>query len=179
MTRLEPAEPCPRRATPLADDLRRALRQDGANALSVHDCMAACVAHYYARGRVFGRDGDFVTAPEISQIFGEVIGLWCAVVWQQMGCPRAFNLVEIGPGRATMLRDAVRALRVVPSCLAAARLCLIEPNRALFRSRRTPSSCLVKQKPKHKMCYRRRSSFGSVLESKAKATVVGSPWNSG
>jgi SAM-dependent MidA family methyltransferase len=121
-----------RRDTPLLEELRAIIWRDGP--MPVHEYMRRCVEHYYARGEVLGRAGDFVTAPEISQIFGELIGLWCAVVWQQMGSPARFNLIELGPGRGTMLRDMLRALGVVPQCMVAARVHLIEPSEAMQRA---------------------------------------------
>lgn len=120
-----------RRETLLLAQLRDDIRRGDASGISVHDYMDACVRTYYGAGRVFGTAGDFVTAPEISQIFGELIGLWCAVAWQQMGRPPVFNLIELGPGRGTMMRDALRALRLVPDCLAAARIQLLEQSHVL------------------------------------------------
>jgi NADH dehydrogenase [ubiquinone] 1 alpha subcomplex assembly factor 7 len=120
-----------RHETPLLVQLRDQIRRGPPGGLSVQDYMDTCVRTYYGAGRVFGTAGDFVTAPEISQIFGELIGLWCAIVWQQMGRPPAFNLIELGPGRGTMMRDALRALRLVPDCLGAARVHLIEQSQAL------------------------------------------------
>ena len=83
-----------------------------------------------ARRRI-GTGGDFITAPEISQVFGELIGLWCAVVWQSMGSPAPLRLVELGPGRGTLMRDALRAARAVPPFLAAASVHLIETSAPL------------------------------------------------
>jgi NADH dehydrogenase [ubiquinone] 1 alpha subcomplex assembly factor 7 len=120
-----------RRETAALAGLHDEIRRGHPGGLSVHDYMATCVRAYYGAGRVFGTAGDFVTAPEISQIFGELIGLWCAVVWQQMGRPPVFNLIELGPGRGTMMRDALRALRLVPDCLAAARIQLLEQSQVL------------------------------------------------
>ncbi|NQW12021.1 MAG: SAM-dependent methyltransferase [Alphaproteobacteria bacterium] len=80
--------------------------------------MADALMHpdhgYYATRDPFGRDGDFVTAPEISQMFGELIGLWAAVVWQNLGAPGTIHLVELGPGRGTLMSDALRAARQMP-----------------------------------------------------------------
>lgn len=81
---------------------------------------------YYMRQEPFGADGDFITAPEISQVFGECIGLWCADVWQQSGAPDDFTLVELGPGRGTLMKDMLRAGRVVPGFLEAAKIVLVE-----------------------------------------------------
>jgi NADH dehydrogenase [ubiquinone] 1 alpha subcomplex assembly factor 7 len=86
---------------------------------------------YYKTRDPFGLEGDFITAPEVSQMFGELIGLWCAATWQQMGAPAEFRLVEIGPGRGTLMADALRAARLMPPFLAAARLHLVETSPVL------------------------------------------------
>ncbi|MCB1505823.1 MAG: SAM-dependent methyltransferase [Hyphomicrobiaceae bacterium] len=123
-----PYDPDARRDTPLALKLKGRIRRDGP--ITVTECMRACLLDpehgYYVRQQPFGAKGDFVTAPEISQVFGELVGLWSAVVWQQMGSPKRFNLVELGPGRGTMMRDALRAARIVPGFLDAASLILVD-----------------------------------------------------
>lgn len=81
---------------------------------------------YYATRDPLGAAGDFVTAPEISQMFGEMIGLWCVDLWERLGCPDPFLLVELGPGRGTLMADALRAARVRPNFLRAMRLHLVE-----------------------------------------------------
>ncbi|MDI9348557.1 MAG: SAM-dependent methyltransferase [Candidatus Symbiobacter sp.] len=87
---------------------------------------------YYATRTPFGREGDFITAPEICQAFGELIGLWAAHVWGLMGAPEEINLVELGPGRGTLMADALRACgKVAPSFLAAASIHFIETSPAL------------------------------------------------
>jgi NADH dehydrogenase [ubiquinone] 1 alpha subcomplex assembly factor 7 len=106
-----------------------AIARDGF--ITVADYMNIVAAAYYARGDVFGVKGDFTTAPEISQTFGEIIGLWCAVTWQQMGQPDPFRLVECGPGRGTLMADLLRAAKQVPGFLAAAEIHLVERSRAL------------------------------------------------
>ncbi len=71
--------------------------------------------HGYYMGRdPFGRAGDFITAPEVSQMFGELIGIWCAAGWQMMDAPAQWNLIELGPGRGTLMADALRACSVMP-----------------------------------------------------------------
>lgn len=100
--------------------------------------MDAANAAYYASGDVIGAAGDFITAPEISQCFGEIIGLWAAVTWQGLGAPPVFNLVELGPGRGTLMADALRAAVLMPGFGAAAQLHLVERSPALRnRQRRT------------------------------------------
>jgi NADH dehydrogenase [ubiquinone] 1 alpha subcomplex assembly factor 7 len=79
----------------------------------------------------FGARGDFVTAPEISQMFGEMIGVWIASAWTAMGAPSQFNLVELGPGRGTLMQDALRAMRAAPGLLDATRVHLVEISPAL------------------------------------------------
>jgi len=93
---------------------------------------------YYMRGDPFGAEGDFVTAPDISQIFGELIGLWSVATWAALGAPPRFSLVELGPGRGTLMSDALRAARVRPAFLEAANVALIEIGPALrARQRQT------------------------------------------
>ena len=75
--------------------------------LALHDAEGG----YYATRDPFGRGGDFITAPEISQMFGEMLGLWCGQVWMDQGCPKNTRLVELGPGRGTLMADALRALQ--------------------------------------------------------------------
>ena len=89
------------------------------------------LGYYSAGAKKLGKAGDFVTAPEVSQVFGELIGLWCAVVWRQMGRPGALNLIELGPGRGTMMSDALRAMRLLPDCRAAVRVHLVETSAGL------------------------------------------------
>ena len=125
---------------PLSDRLRRLIALKGP--LSLADYMSESMWHpsfgYYATSRVLGAAGDYVTAPEISQMFGELIGLWCGVAWQSMASPKPVRLVELGPGRGLMMADALRAARHVPGFLDAARIHLLEtsePLRTLQRER--------------------------------------------
>jgi len=91
--------------------------------------MARANAAYYANRDPFA---DFTTAPEISQVFGELLGLWSAVVWQSMGRPNQVILAEAGPGRGTLMADALRAIRaMVPDFAGALRLHLVETSPAL------------------------------------------------
>ncbi len=91
---------------------------------------------YYRRARPIGRQGDFVTAPEISQIFGELIGLWLGERWMALGRPRPVRLLELGPGRGTLMADIWRACRVVPGFHEAASIHLVETNEHLIAEQR-------------------------------------------
>ncbi|MSP43046.1 MAG: class I SAM-dependent methyltransferase [Alphaproteobacteria bacterium] len=103
--------------------------------LSVASYMALALGHpqygYYQSQNPFGAQGDFITAPEISQMFGELIGLWCVQRWRDMGAPREFILCELGPGRGTLMADALRAARISEDFLIAAQLHLVETSRTL------------------------------------------------
>ena len=93
---------------------------------------------YYRTRAAVGAGGDFITAPEISQIFGELVGAWCADRWQAMGGPDPFNLVEPGPGRGVLMADALRTIGAVsPACASAARLHLVERSAPLMAMQRT------------------------------------------
>jgi NADH dehydrogenase [ubiquinone] 1 alpha subcomplex assembly factor 7 len=119
--------------TPLEVEIRRIIAVDGPMPLGRF--MTLCLAHpvhgYYVTRDPLGAAGDFVTAPEISQMFGELIGLWVACVWQQMGSPDNLALVELGPGRGTLMADALRAAKVVPEFLASIDVHLVETSPVL------------------------------------------------
>jgi NADH dehydrogenase [ubiquinone] 1 alpha subcomplex assembly factor 7 len=106
--------------------------------LSVADYMEACLsdkdAGYYPSRQPIGREGDFITAPEVSQIFGELLGLWAVAAWQSMGEPRPVVVAELGPGRGTLLADASRAWRSVPDFLASVTVALVETSPVLRES---------------------------------------------
>jgi SAM-dependent MidA family methyltransferase len=94
--------------------------------------MARAAATYYAGREPFGARGDFTTAPEMSQAFGECLGLWAAVVWRSMGAPAPVHLVEFGPGRGTLMADALRGIAaVMPDFRAALRVQLVETSPGL------------------------------------------------
>ena len=102
--------------------------------------MQLCLTHpqhgYYISRDPLGREGDFTTAPEVSQMFGELIGLWAASVWRAMGSPPQLQLIELGPGRGTMMADALRALRVLPPLYQAISVHLVEINPVLREKQR-------------------------------------------
>ncbi|MEA2986216.1 MAG: dehydrogenase [ubiquinone] 1 alpha subcomplex assembly factor 7 [Alphaproteobacteria bacterium] len=115
-------------APPLEAEIRRLISIAGP--MPIAQYMATCLSHpihgYYMTRDPFGATGDFITAPEISQMFGELIGLWAGAVWRQMGSPENIRLVELGPGRGTMMADALRAAKVVPDFHSAIVVHLVE-----------------------------------------------------
>ena len=124
--------------TDLARILARRIAATGP--LSVADYMAECLLHpahgYYSTRDPFGAGGDFTTAPEISQMFGEMIGLFLAQCWLDQGQPDAFALAELGPGRGTLMADILRATRAVPGFWDAAKVHLVEASPTLRQIQR-------------------------------------------
>jgi SAM-dependent MidA family methyltransferase len=118
---------------PLEREIRRIIAAAGP--MPVADYMRLCLTEprhgYYMHGDPFGADGDFITAPEISQMFGELIGVWMAAVWQILGKPENIRLIELGPGRGTMMVDALRAAAVMKGFRDAMVLHLVEISPAL------------------------------------------------
>lgn len=118
--------------SPLLAVLKTEIAADGPMPLAAYMARALSdPAHgYYMTRQPLGRaapgGGDFITAPEISQMFGELIGIWCADLWQRMGAPTPFALVELGPGRGTLMADALRAAAVLPDFSAAAHVHMVD-----------------------------------------------------
>jgi NADH dehydrogenase [ubiquinone] 1 alpha subcomplex assembly factor 7 len=117
----------------LEKEIRRLIAAAGP--MPVAEYMRLCLTHpqhgYYVTRDPLGTGGDFITAPEISQMFGELIGVWLAAVWAQMGAPENVRVVELGPGRGTLMIDALRAARVVKGFREAIVLHLVEISPAL------------------------------------------------
>jgi SAM-dependent MidA family methyltransferase len=129
---------------PLEKELRRLIKVAGP--MPVAHYMSLCLTHpmhgYYVIQDPIGAGGDFITSPEVSQMFGELLGLWAAAVWSLMGAPARVRLVELGPGRGTMMRDALRAAQVVPAFHAALAVHLVEISPALQACQRETLAAL-------------------------------------
>lgn len=147
--------------TPLSRRLVQMIRAEGP--ISIARFMSEALTHprygYYVRGDPLGRDGDFITAPEVSQMFGEMVGLWCADTWLSMGRPETVHLVELGPGRGTLMADAWRASGVQPGFHGAARVHLVEISPVL---RERQASTLAELSPPVRPTWHRR--FANVAE---------------
>lgn len=119
--------------TPLEEKIIRQIATSGP--ITIADYMAICLMDpehgYYTTRDPFGDHGDFTTAPEISQMFGELIGLWMAQCWIMQGRPRSITIAELGPGRGTLMADMLRALRTVPGMMEAAEIHLVEASPTL------------------------------------------------
>lgn len=129
----------------LETEIRERIAQEGP--MSIAEFMNICLTHpthgYYTtrnplggRGTNSATKGDFITAPEVSQMFGELIGVWCMQMWQQLGEPDEFNLVEIGPGRGTLMSDLLRATKSMEAFSNAARITLVEISPTLKEQQR-------------------------------------------
>lgn len=119
--------------TPLEKIIIERIKENGP--MNMADYMRLCLGHpeygYYMTRDPFGKDGDFITAPEISQIFGELIGIWIADCWIKLGRPDPFILLECGPGRGTLMADALRATKKVEGLHDAMQLHLLETSPVL------------------------------------------------
>jgi NADH dehydrogenase [ubiquinone] 1 alpha subcomplex assembly factor 7 len=122
----------------LKDRLKDQIAQTGP--ITVAEYMIACLHDpqdgYYATRPALGEGGDFVTAPLVSQMFGELLGLWAAEVWVRLGRPERVLLVEAGPGDGTLMSDALRAARFAPGFLDAVKLVLVETSAPLIEAQR-------------------------------------------
>lgn len=135
-----------RLTTPLAEKIKALIRQTGP--VSVTDYFAMCLADpqfgYYRTREPFGASGDFVTAPEISQLFGEMMGIFMLHAWQRHGMPSPVRIVEIGPGRGTMMADMLRVIhKLAPNLYEAASVHLVETSERL---QKVQSQTLVEHK---------------------------------
>ncbi|MBI1684590.1 class I SAM-dependent methyltransferase [Caulobacter hibisci] len=123
----------------LLDRLKAQIAQDGP--IGVPEYFTRCLHDprdgYYANRPALGPEGDFVTAPGVSQMFGELVGLWLMETWDRMGRPAPFRLVEMGPGDGTLMSDILRAARLLPPFLEAADLWLVEVSPVLRAAQET------------------------------------------
>jgi SAM-dependent MidA family methyltransferase len=131
-------EPIAGNQSPLHRRLAAIIAREGAIPLAdyVHICLADHKDGYYRTRQVFGSEGDFITAPEVSQIFGELIGIWCLATWHKLGRPIPFCLAEPGPGRGTLMSDALRAGSMDADFAAAVQPYLLETSPQLVAIQR-------------------------------------------
>ena len=122
----------------MIDFLKELIAAEGP--LPIDRYMALCLSHpkfgYYMSRDPFGAAGDFITAPEISQIFGELVGIWCVAAWEAVGSPAPFVLVELGPGRGTLMADVLRATSRMAEFQAALQVHLVETSPTLRKLQR-------------------------------------------
>lgn len=124
--------------TPLETKLKRLISNNGPITLAQY--MGECLSHpkhgYYMNKDPFGEGGDFTTAPEISQMFGEMIGMWIANTWQAMSSPSPIKLIELGPGRGTLMADILRVLNIVPELKSNLSVHMVEMSPTLIETQK-------------------------------------------
>lgn len=124
--------------TPLQTRISKHIRSSGPLPLAeyMHWCMADPKDGYYANQTAIGAKGDFITAPEISQMFGEMLGIWAVETWELLGRPSRFNLVELGPGKGSLMQDLLRIGNAVPDFLKATEIQMIETSEKLIETQK-------------------------------------------
>ncbi len=123
---------------PLLSRIKRLIEQAGPITLAdyMYLSLADPALGYYANRKAIGGKGDFITAPEVNQIFGELTGIWVIAVWQMIGRPSHFSLVEFGPGTGVLMKDILRTLRSDPACSQAAVPMMVEASPAMIERQR-------------------------------------------
>lgn len=120
-----------KKETKASKALRNLIKKSGGY-IPLRDYMQFCLSHpthgYYSSQKPLGKEGDFITAPEISQIFGELIGLWFIDYWESKGCPTKVSFLELGPGRGLLMQDILKVMTLRPPLLKALDIHLVEIN---------------------------------------------------
>ena len=114
--------------TPLVAEIKSIIRTRGP--MTVAEWMSHCLGHpqygYYMQREAIGKKGDFITSPEIVAVFGEMLGVWCVATWMRLGRPPAVQLVELGPGRGTLMKDMLSAIARFPEMMSALSVHMVE-----------------------------------------------------
>ncbi len=133
-------------ATPLEQELKKLISANGP--ISMAQYMGECLGHpkhgYYMHKDPFGSKGDFTTAPEVSQMFGEMLGMWIANAWQDLGQKTPVKLIELGPGRGTLMADILRVLNIVPQLKENLSVHLVEMSPTLMAAQKQSLSAVDK-----------------------------------
>lgn len=125
--------------SPLTKDLQSLIRMRGP--VTLYEFMAQALNHsvhgyYQHKEEKIGSEGDFVTSPEISQLFGEMVGVWCFSAWDALGRPPRLRLLEMGPGKGTLIKDILRVSEQFPAFRAAAEVHLVELSNSMRKLQR-------------------------------------------
>ncbi|XVN43209.1 MAG: SAM-dependent methyltransferase [Candidatus Rickettsia vulgarisii] len=124
---------------PIYQKIKNLIKQNGYVTIDemMLQAMSAVSDSYYQRQDHIGEQGDFITAPEISQLFGEIIGLWIIEQWYEIGCPKQTNLVELGPGQGTLMKDLLRVAKLIPEFYQFLQIELLEINPHFIEKQKT------------------------------------------
>ena len=120
---------------PIDSTIRDLIQRNGYITIEqmMHHVLTANPGSYYQQQAILGESGDFITAPEISQIFGEIIGIWCVEQWYKLKCPTNISIVELGPGRGLLMRDLLRTVQLVPKFYNNTNIQLVEINQNFIK----------------------------------------------
>jgi SAM-dependent MidA family methyltransferase len=124
---------------PLLEKIKRMTAINGPLSIAeyMHICMADPTHGYYKTCEAIGQKGDFITAPEISQMFGELIGIWCIATWQELGRPKPFCIAELGPGKGTLMQDLLRAAKANSDFMESMQVVLVETSAAMQETQKS------------------------------------------
>ncbi|KAK3257422.1 hypothetical protein CYMTET_33488, partial [Cymbomonas tetramitiformis] len=149
--------------------------------LSMAEYMKEVLTHptegFYMKRDVFGSTGDFITSPEISQMFGEMLGIWSVCLWQQMGCPKKVSIVELGPGRGTLMADFLRGTKVFAPFMAAVEVHLVEVSPKLREMQYKKLACVSEELEGASIGFLLRLRTRSPLQSNMTPPLRASPWS--
>lgn len=163
--------------TELLKFLKRNIEMRGA--ISISEFMRIALLHpqlgYYCRTDVFGQDGDFTTSPEISQMFGELLGVWCVSNWMALGEPSSLSLVELGPGRGTLMADILRVAHRFPNFRNALCVNFVERSPVL-REYQAAAICCQVEAEADRMGQREATLIGQIPSSTGTAGAIDVAW---
>ena len=130
--------------TPLAKELRTLIQLKGP--ISLHDYMSHLLHHgvygyYQSNSDKIGEKGDFITSPEISQLFGEMLAIWCISIWEKLGRPKNIKLIELGPGNGTLMKDVLKVIRKFPELYDALNIYMVELSESMQKIQQQKLQC--------------------------------------
>lgn len=137
-------EKAPKHETPLEKEIKTKMLVNGPYTMARY--MAECLTHpiygFYNKKNAIGREGHFVTSPELTPVFGELIGLWCYMQWEKLGKPSEVCLAEIGPGKGTLMKDLLSAARVFPDFYESLSCHLVESSQHMIKKQQYTLNCM-------------------------------------
>lgn len=133
-----------RHETPLESEMKTKMLVNGPYTMARY--MAECLTHpiygFYNKKNTIGREGHFVTSPELTPVFGELIGLWCYMQWEKLGKPSEVCIAEIGPGKGTLMKDLLSAAKVFPDFYESITCHLVESSQHMIKRQQYTLNCV-------------------------------------
>lgn len=132
--------------TPLEKELKARIMISGP--ITLANYMKECLVHplygFYNKKNAIGREGHFVTSPELTSVFGELIGIWCFLQWEKLGKPSEVCLCEIGPGKGKLMKDLLNAIKVFPDFYKSLSIHMIESSEHMIKKQQYSLNCVYK-----------------------------------